>query len=58
MSFTKRADFQLCVQMKKKFMESSEINHAHALTLIRVIHYINPVLSEIQNITVELMFAL
>lgn len=39
-------------------MESSEINHAHALTLIRVIHYINPVLSEIQNITVELMFAL
>lgn len=58
MSFTKRADFQLCVQMEKRFMESSEINHAHTLTLIRVIHYINPALTEIQNNTVELMFAL
>lgn len=44
--------------MEKRFMESSEINHAHTLTLIRVIHYINPALTEIQNNTVELMFAL
>lgn len=58
MSFTKRADFQLCAQMEKRFMESSEINHAHTLTLIRAIHYTNPVLSEIQNNTVELVFAL
>ena len=39
-------------------MESPEINQAHTLTLIHVIPYINPVLSEIQNNPVKLVFAL
>lgn len=37
MSFTKGADFQLCAQMNKKFMESSKVNHDPTLTLTGVI---------------------